>query len=1385
MKQGHEVSPPEGIERFPLIAVRERWLVLSALEHEILPFPADFAREGEDLVVRRFVPPGRRIAAGRIPAAHASELFLQAASAISFFQAHGLWLDEEDVGDAVWDLHKGVARLWLTHSPASARREGPGPAPSAVLAAFLHRLFARGRRIAGAAARTLFDRLLSSDAAYRRAEFWCASAYRLFPDLATPASAAARARTLGFAGGFLRPAERRALVEKARALLGGKVPRIFSPGPPLTAGGALDLPECPSRSADASRALRARHEAEAGGGRALWIAVTPSLWDGLSRRAFETARHALEDRVEVLEIRSSLPPPLLPDEWRREVFVPCGALRSSLRFYEAFAGLVRDDPGEARRLAVEIVSSAGWAAFAGDATGDAPFPFVSGKPAAAAPPLSPAERNLLDALLLADKPAGVDELALVFPRGSVSRRLAALTARDLVEEDAGRRWTLTARGRAACAPDGALRKDLARTWARVETDPGRRISLLLTAGENEAALEEGRHWFQSLPEGSAERWFDVSSRLAQAAGEKAPAWLDLLEAEREIASGRTEEAEARLGRIEAAEAATLEERRIAMLRWAEVRMFRGDFSGARRMAAAFRRAFPEAPPRESARALKLEATCRAREGEHEPAFALLDEAESLGAGLPLSEQVDIALARADVHSLAGHLREEQETYDAWRPKLERQEDDGLTARFLGHEALGLADRRDFAAAVARLEEARAALQDDPVERAKVTMNLAAVLYHAGRAAPSEALLEEAIALASMAGRDDLARTARGDRLELLTNRGEWGTAEREVQALASEARASGDDLRLLVALHHESRLALRRGQLARASGSNAEARALAERLSDRLEVGELWLEEGDRLAFLGNFEGARQAWEIAAADPPDRCDSDRLARLRLRELAWREEGGLPPPAVDSLAELFARDEYAAAETAARWVSLLGEKVPAALRARAEEVLRSRGGEALADIVFGRRGPAALSLASGVLRSLRDAVARALVGDEADPPFSALGLSGLVLSDGEGREVLRLGRTGGEDGPARLLAAGSASYRLRLFPEPAEEDGSAIALVLETLLFRLLPAAAPSEQSDGWRRVGIVAADTAMEEPYRRLCRFARQPVTALVLGESGTGKEAVARAVHTLSARAAGPFVAVNVPAIPAALLESELFGHVRGAFTGADRDRRGLLEEAEGGTVFFDEIGDLTPPLQAKILRVLQEREIRRVGETRTRRVDVRIVSATSRDLEKEVEAGRFREDLFYRLHVAVITLPPLRERGRDALLIARHFLERYAREYGRGTLSFAPEALSAIGSHTWPGNVRELQNAVAQAAALADENGVVTALHLPPSLRREGRATSVPQGYRSRVDAHRRDLISEALERAGGNRSRAARDLGLSRQALLYLIRELHIPARSRAGH
>jgi transcriptional regulator with AAA-type ATPase domain/tetratricopeptide (TPR) repeat protein len=1381
------------VERFSVSATRERWAEFLGLEHGALPSLVDFSREGDDWIVRRTPIAGRRIAAGRIPSEQAPALFLQAAGLCAFLQASGFWLDEDDLAGAVHNRAEGIARLFLVRTPACISRGGPGPAPSAVLAAFLHRLFARGRRIGSPAARSLFDRLIASDAAFRRAEFWLASAFRAFPQLAVAAAAPARVRTIGLTGDFWRDTTRRARLEAASEQLAGRAVRLFAcEGSRFTPGGALGLGQLKGGAVEASRELRERHVREKSRLPAIWIAVEPGRWDDLSRRAFEAAVHALGDEVEQRVIKGGTTAPRLPDEWRREVFVPCGTLSASLRFYEGLAELARPDPVGGLDLARRAAASERWASFVSDPTGSAPLPLPSTAAAGASVLLAeiPApEREVLEALAAHELPMEVQTLARMLPRRRLSGVLSRIESRGEATRDVAGVWRIAEPGRRKVALSQSRRREICRRRASVEEHPGRRVELLLEAGEAEEAFREAERWFRASGGLPAEQWFGLSSRLSNTDVAEKPVWLMLLEAERELAGGRAEEAQRRLVSVAESAAASPEERRVAMLRAAEVQAHRGQSAQAGRLAAAWRRSFPDAPANERVRALRAEAGSRAREGDHATAFRLLDEAEREGAGESFDSRLATALARADVYSVAGRFHEEKEIYERWRPAVFERQDDISTARLLAREALGLSDRRDFAPAVARLEQALAVTRDDAALRAELLVDLAATLYHAGRPGPCVSLLEEAIGLACAVGREDLLRVARGNRIELWINQCRWEEASREIEALLRAAAKEGDPVRQLVALHHRSRLALRRGFLEEAGRDNAEARSIASRVEDRLEVGELWLEDGDRFLYAGDFVGAKHAYEVASADPPDRCDSDVRARQRLQELAWPESGP-PQEVLEDLKEEFARDEYASAERVARWHRLrrgrCGTDEP--LCQRAERILRARGGARLADCVFGRRSETSADADTAAsLRDLRAAAAALLAGHEADASLSPLGLTGLAVEDADGREILRLGNrlANGSESERRSLDAGAIRYELLFWPAPAAETATAITFLLETLLFRVAPPDPPIEFAEGWRRLGVVAADAAMEEPYRRLLRFAPQPVTVLILGESGSGKEAVARAVHSLSTRAVGSFVAVNVPAIPPALLESELFGHSRGAFTGADRDRRGLLEEASGGTIFFDEIGDLTPTLQVKLLRALQEREIRRVGENRPRAIDVRVVSATSRQLARDVESGAFREDLYYRLHVALIALPALRDRGRDAILLARHFLARFGREYGRGSLQYSPEAVSALAAHSWPGNVRELQNAVAQAAALAESNGVVGVELLPEAIRRPRRTAVGVEDYRTRMDAHRRGLITEALERSGGNRSRAARELGLSRQALLYLIRELNVASRPRSDH
>jgi two-component system response regulator PilR (NtrC family) len=313
--------------------------------------------------------------------------------------------------------------------------------------------------------------------------------------------------------------------------------------------------------------------------------------------------------------------------------------------------------------------------------------------------------------------------------------------------------------------------------------------------------------------------------------------------------------------------------------------------------------------------------------------------------------------------------------------------------------------------------------------------------------------------------------------------------------------------------------------------------------------------------------------------------------------------------------------------------------------------------------------------------------------------------------------------------------------------------------------------------------GIIGRSPVMLEVFRLVETVCRTNSTVLISGESGTGKELVARAIHALSLRHQHPFVAVNCGAMPEALLESELFGHVRGAFTGADKDKKGLIEAADGGTVFLDEIGEMAPTMQVKLLRVLQERKYRRVGGTDESSSNIRVIAATNRDLPKLVGEGKFREDLFYRLNVIPVEMPALRDRVEDIPLIAEHFLAKYKSEMNKAIEGLTPDALAALRAYPWPGNVRELENTVERAVAL--ESGRFIELAALPDAVRLGRpATSRPgdgiveAGDGFNLERHLQDIershLERALERAGGVQTRAADVLGLSFRQFRYLMKK-----------
>ena len=318
---------------------------------------------------------------------------------------------------------------------------------------------------------------------------------------------------------------------------------------------------------------------------------------------------------------------------------------------------------------------------------------------------------------------------------------------------------------------------------------------------------------------------------------------------------------------------------------------------------------------------------------------------------------------------------------------------------------------------------------------------------------------------------------------------------------------------------------------------------------------------------------------------------------------------------------------------------------------------------------------------------------------------------------------------------------------------------------------------------------ILGRSDPMQAVFSTIQMVANTNSTVLITGESGTGKELVARAVHFNSLRRDRPFVAVNCGAVPETLLESELFGHLRGAFTGADANKKGLMEVAEGGTIFLDEIGEMTAPMQVKLLRVLQDRRFRRLGGTDEVQADVRVLAATNQDLPKLVEDGRFREDLFYRINVLSVRLPPLRDRVEDIPLLAEHFLQLYSAQMGKGIRTITADAMELLKQHAWKGNVRELQNAIERAVAMEQTEAILPET-LPDEVRRGGRpgaVSTVPVGdlpdlgdgfdLEARGEEFYRHYLALALERANGVQVKAADMLGMSFRSFRYYAKKFNV--------
>jgi len=366
-------------------------------------------------------------------------------------------------------------------------------------------------------------------------------------------------------------------------------------------------------------------------------------------------------------------------------------------------------------------------------------------------------------------------------------------------------------------------------------------------------------------------------------------------------------------------------------------------------------------------------------------------------------------------------------------------------------------------------------------------------------------------------------------------------------------------------------------------------------------------------------------------------------------------------------------------------------------------------------------------------------------------------------------------TGNADVPSAVTAIREGAFDFQLKPLSSETLTLALGRAIEHRRLKNRNRYLEQRLEASQRFSGIVGNSRAMRHVFELVANVAGTEATVLVTGESGTGKELVARSLHEHSPRATRQFVAINCGALTESLLESELFGHERGAFTGADSKRRGLFEEASGGTLFLDEVGELTPCTQVRLLRVLQERCVRPVGSNHARPIDVRVIAATNRNLDSEVREKRFREDLFYRLNVVSIELPPLRERGEDLLLLAHHLLGKHGSRLGKPGMRFAGDALEALSAYEFPGNIRELENAV-ERAAIMTPGDVVTAQALPAQFR----PTSSRPRARSLIDVSfnearsrfERSYLDQVLEESAGNLSQAARRSGMDRSNFRRLL-------------
>jgi DNA-binding NtrC family response regulator len=804
--------------------------------------------------------------------------------------------------------------------------------------------------------------------------------------------------------------------------------------------------------------------------------------------------------------------------------------------------------------------------------------------------------------------------------------------------------------------------------------------------------------------------------------------------------------------------------------------------------------------RDSARVLRL--SCQLRIGE----LAAAKRSLTAWADRRSPDDVLVALAAVAVRLFAS--LGEPEAADPWLARALASLDPRARLRAMILAGESAWDRRDLEAVEERIADTVDAVHDR--ELAWHRSHLEALL---AMARGDGAAVVEHVARALGSRRSLRPFEAAGLWNDLAVGRSMAGDLAGSERALRHVVRLTGDsegDRRTTLALCHLAEIRLRRGRmqgvrdvLRRSAKANLQAgnwrgwaqdrelearyelvrgRAGAaiqcleetrERLDERgvdWRLGQLSVLAARAHGWLGQVSAARAA--LAATVAEDRSELEPEERAPLWALAGERENALdenPPGPCQRLwqqlltgeddpdwAVLESLEPYRAARLVFDAELVTPGRVPPVWRRRAAAALRSVGAGALAErLDESDEGPwlaleRYLESAGG---SATDRLARLL--SEVSPEAR------VTWRDADS-EIELVAGAGGDQLLERSLRGGS----LRL---EAAQLGTFERVTL-ALAHRDLPASlVAGYRAAPKRRHGMIGESAALIESLDRLSKLASLDMPILVEGETGTGKELAARMVRSDSRRASGPFLPINCAALAEHILVSELFGHVKGAFTGADRDRAGIFEAGRGGTILLDEIGDLPLLAQGKLLRVLQEGEVRRVGESVSRPVDVRIVAATHRDLSAMVAEGTFRQDLFYRLSVGRVELPPLRDRGQDLFLLAEHFLA----EAGHGFIPrLTQTARGMLAAHSWPGNVRELQNVLTVAVALAGGDEL-DAVHLDLPQRPDAPRS----GYHEQVKAFRRRLVQEALEASGGNRAEAARRLGLSRQALSYLVRQLDI--------